>query len=202
MMDQLSSFSLQSKLTERVWEWASAELPMEPPPAHYCPTRDIFTGRTDHCRNEALRAGMSADQSYLLHAIIGEIGNNAFDHNIGAWKDVPGIFFAWECKPGMCTIVIADRGQGILQTLRQVRPQLRSYDEALHIAFLERLSGRAPERRGNGLKFVRSILLEDGLQFAYQSGNAQYAVMKRQEHWSETSNAVPGCVAVVSWKAS
>jgi hypothetical protein len=145
---------------------------------------------------------MSADQSYLLHAIIGEIGNNAFDHNIGAWRDLPGILFAWQCTPDACVVAIADRGQGILQTLRQVRSELRSHEEALHVAFLERLSGRAPERRGNGLKFVRSILLEDGLDLEFQSGDAHYAVVKHQEQWSNASKAVPGCIAVVSWKSS
>ncbi|MDD5054677.1 MAG: hypothetical protein PHZ00_00225 [Candidatus Peribacteraceae bacterium] len=189
-------------LLQGAFAWASSQAATEPMAEQYCPTRDVFTGRIDHCRSEAIRAGMTADQSFLLHAVLGEIGNNAFDHNIGAWKDLPGILFSWQCKPGTCSIVIADRGQGILQTLRQVRPALHSDEDALHVAFLERLSGRAPERRGNGLKFVRSVLLEDGLNLAFQSGNARYAVMKKQELWSNVTNAVPGCIAVVSWKAS
>ena len=57
-------------------------------------------------------------------------------------------------------IVLADRGQGILTTLKRVRPELINSSEAMRLAFTETISGRYPETRGNGLKFVRSIIVE------------------------------------------
>lgn len=42
-------------------------------------------------------------------------------------------------------IVLADRGLGILETLKQVRPTLKTHIEAVNVAFTEILSGRAPE---------------------------------------------------------
>ncbi|MBU2523597.1 hypothetical protein KKG71_00165, partial [Patescibacteria group bacterium] len=42
-------------------------------------------------------------------------------------------------------IVLADRGLGILETLRQVLPELASHTEAVEVAFTQFVSGRAPE---------------------------------------------------------
>ncbi len=52
------------------------------------------------------------------------------------------------------TIIIADRGRGIMETLKKVKPGLANDMDALTVVFTERISGRAPEARGNGLKFV------------------------------------------------
>jgi hypothetical protein len=93
----------------------------------------------------------------LVTAIAGEIGNNSFDHNLGNWPDIPGIFFSYSIRSRK--VVLADRGQGILATLKRVRPELTNADEALKVAFTETISGRFPEARGNGLKFVRSIII-------------------------------------------
>ena len=60
-------------------------------------------------------------------------------------------------------IVLADRGLGILETLKQVRPTLKTHIEAVNVAFTEILSGRAPEKRGNGLKFVREVTFTNPL---------------------------------------
>ena len=47
-------------------------------------------------------------------AVAGEIGNNSFDHNLGNWADMIGIFFYYDEKTH--TIILADRGQGVLVT--------------------------------------------------------------------------------------
>ena len=69
-------------------------------------------------------------------------------------------------------IVLADRGQGILTTLKRVRPELINSSEAMRLAFTETISGRYPETRGNGLKFVRSII-GNPFSLTFQTGNAR-----------------------------
>ena len=91
----------------------------------------------------------------LITAIVGEIGNNSFDHNLGNWPDMPGIFFSYTIRNK--EVVLADRGQGILKTLKRVRTELTNSSAAMRVAFTETVSGRYPEARGNGLKFVKSI---------------------------------------------
>ena len=64
-----------------------------------------------------------------------------------------GIYYGYNLEQRQ--IVLADRGLGILKTLQQTIPGLSGHKEALHIAFTEIVSGRAPEKRGNNLKYVR-----------------------------------------------
>jgi hypothetical protein len=59
----------------------------------------------------------------LLTSVAGEIGNNSYDHNLGQWPDIPGIFFAYDLNKKQ--IALADRGVGILETLRKVKPELK-----------------------------------------------------------------------------
>lgn len=53
---------------------------------------------------------------------------------------------------------LGDRGQGILSSLKQVLPTLQDDQVALNTAFEKKISGRSPEHRGNGLKFVRNVI--------------------------------------------
>ena len=142
------------------------------------------------------KSGLQEDRLHLFEAVLSEIGNNAFDHNIGNWREIPGVFFGAETgkKP---LFVIADRGQGVRTTLSRVRPDLTTDADALRVAFTERISGRAPERRGNGLKFVRRVLLNDGLDCWYGSGSAVYEVLGKQEVWKDADQPVPGCCAIL-----
>ena len=47
---------------------------------------------------------------------------------------------------------------GVLGSLSAVLPELRDHQSALATAFEKVVSGRHPERRGNGLKFVRDVI--------------------------------------------
>ena len=96
------------------------------------------------------------DYFSLIVSVAGEIGNNSYDHNIAHWPDIPGIFFGYELKKNQ--IALADRGLGILETLKRVKPELKDFKEALQVAFTEIISGRTPEARGNGLKYVRRVI--------------------------------------------
>lgn len=129
---------------------------------HRCDTRDKFNAKLDSFYLET--------NHNLLTAICGEIGNNAFDHNLGNWRDndIPGLYFDWQIKG---FVIFVDRGVGVRRTLSRVRPNISSDEEALRIAFNERISGRSPERRGNGLKFVKKIVMEQKWDLYFQSGN-------------------------------
>ena len=145
----------------RAWVLAPSDRVPRDPDQH-CPTRDVFTGRLDHARIILERTPEFAECSSELIAAAGEIGNNAFDHNIVQWRDVPGCWFGWAIVGSRWGVVLADRGQGVLATLRRIRPELSDDASALRVAFHEVISGRSPEQRGNGLKFVASVIGRGG----------------------------------------
>lgn len=162
----------------------------------YCPTRDVFEGRLNRMLADLLeRKAVGDNNVYILSAIAGEIGNNSFDHNLGNWPDVPGIFFAYDFVSGI-KIILADRGQGILKTLKRVRPELKNDQEALRVAFTEKISGRAPESRGNGLKFVRESVESREIYLTFTSGNAQADINEEMEI-QELKEGISGCLAII-----
>lgn len=156
------------------FEWASAKMGTIPQEEVYCQTRDVAQARVGKLDILLPKAGWDEEQTALVTSIVGELANNCFDHNIGQWKDVPGCWFEYSIEHHTFKATIADRGQGILSSLRQVRSQLRSHGEALHLAFTEAVSGRAPEKRGNGLKFVvHSLNQLAPAHFSMCSGDAK-----------------------------
>ncbi len=110
----------------------------------------------------------STDLVSLLTLVAGEIGDNSFAHNAGNWPDVPGVFYGYDEHKRI--IVLADRGQGVRATLQRVRPTIASDVEALRIAFTEIISGRDPEKRGNGLKVIRQIAETKSIGLIFRSG--------------------------------
>src|SRR3989344_3728048 len=139
-------------------EWASTSDPREPESDFYCSTSERFKTRLERMAHELNIGGSRQGAGSLISSAAGEIGNNSFDHNLGNWPDIIGILFSYNMKNKK--VVLADRGQGILATLKRVRPGLINAAEALKVAFTETISGRYPETRGNGLKFVRSIIVD------------------------------------------
>lgn len=196
--------SNEGVMVQRGWGWVLASSDNVPhDPSEHCPTRDVFTGRLDHARILLERAPKFQMIASELIAAVGEIGNNTFDHNIGQWRDVPGCWFGWMLGDGHWTAVIADRGQGILATLRRIRPELHDDMEALRVAFREVISGRSPEQRGNGLKFVASVIGQRGdRQLEFHSGAAQVVLTSprkgRHEEWSPSVRVLPGTLAILS----
>jgi len=163
----------------------------------YCQTRDAFQARIDRMTANLLRTKIiDSNDIFVVSAMVGEIGNNSFDHNLGKWPDVTGIFFGYTASEKR-EIILADRGQGILATLRQVKPELQNDSEALKTAFLERISGRAPERRGNGLKFVKENIQLQKMHLFFSSGNAQAELNDKMEI-TETENKINGCLAIIT----
>lgn len=166
-------------------------------PEAYCPTRDVFQARLDHLLTDCLRQLNNESLSYLLVAVAGEIGNNSFDHNLGNWHDVMGIYFAADLSSRQ--IVLADRGQGIFSTIKKVKPSVASDREALQVAFTEIISGRAPEQRGNGLKFVKKIFEEQNWQLNFYSGNASCKIQGGTINFADENKKTTGIVALIKF---
>ena len=151
------------------WAWATSAQPPELPSEYYCERQDRFTSRLEGKMVPVLLgAAIPEDIVSLLVQMTGEIGDNSFAHNGANWPDVPGIFFAYDTNKRV--IVLADRGQGVRSTLRRVRPELETDSDALRVAFTEIVSGRSPEKRGNGLKVVRRVAESVPIGLQYRSG--------------------------------
>lgn len=157
--------------------WAASEQPPNIPGEYYCESSDRFSARLSRFGAD-LRAteALPADLVSLVVAVAGEIGDNSFAHNLGNWPDVPGLYFAYDMQKRL--VVLADRGQGVLKTLRRVKPELDNDRDAIIVAFTEFISGRSPERRGNGLKFVREIMEIHPIGLRFQSGIATAHIPK------------------------
>ncbi|KKP59527.1 MAG: hypothetical protein UR53_C0001G0027 [Candidatus Magasanikbacteria bacterium GW2011_GWC2_34_16] len=163
----------------------------------YCSTRDVFEARNQRVAKLLIDSGKDDSFSYLLSAVIGELGNNSFDHNIANWPDVPGVYFRIDTEARF--VIIADRGRGVRATLQNIRPDINSDLSALRVAFTEVISGRSPEQRGNGLKFVRNSILNLELDFKFYSGNAAYSITNKTENFVQTENSIRGTITLISF---
>ncbi|MFA4831018.1 MAG: winged helix-turn-helix domain-containing protein [Patescibacteria group bacterium] len=163
----------------------------------YCPTRDVFQFRTERILKALLDSGLDESLSYLLVAVIGEIGNNSYDHNLGNWPDIPGVFFKVDLPERL--IMLADRGQGVLTTLKKIRPNIADDTEALRTAFTEIISGRSPEHRGNGLKFVRRVIEENKLTLTFYSGQGKCLIENGGIKFLKAEKNVKGTAAIIEF---
>ncbi len=167
----------------------------------YCQTRDVFQAKLDKMLQDLLDSGETEENAYIVSAIVGEIGNNSFDHNIGNWRDIPGVFFAYDFSEKEKNVGLADRGQGVFATLKRVKPELSNDLEALKAAFTERITGRAPENRGNGLKFVRDNVERRKMRLVFSSGNAR-AKLNENIGYEKIDEKIEGCLAILSLKTA
>lgn len=122
----------------------------------YSETRDQSNARISKWVRYFQSQKISLQDSILLGAILGELTNNAFDHNLGHWDKTPGCVVGFQIDQATKTLQLAigDRGQGVISSLQSTVGLKISPQDVLFKAFNERISGRAPEKRGNGLKFV------------------------------------------------
>lgn len=154
-----------------------------------CESRDVFQAQ--------LEVLYQTLKNPLLIAVCGEIGNNSFDHNLGNWRDLSGVYFEVADKDKI--IVLADRGQGVRKTLSNVVSGLVSDLEAVKTAFVKTISGRNPEQRGNGLKFVASAFKKNPWELYFQSGHGTVRIAKGGITFGEAQNDVKGCLAVIRY---
>lgn len=169
LLEDIQRFALD--LEKLGWAWAASAQPPEIPAEYYCERQDRFTNRLEKMGLLLARTDTVGEAAAsLLTTVAGEVGDNSFMHNIGNWPDMPGIFFAYDI--GKRVIALADRGQGVRKTLSRVRPNIKTDVEALRVAFTEIVSGREPEKRGNGLKVVRRIAESNPIHLLFRSGTA------------------------------
>lgn len=175
--------------------WISVKKEFEPDNHFYCSNSAVFLSRITKLQNELSKIAELENTFPLVVAIAGEIGDNSFAHNLGKWPDVPGIFFGYDLAKK--EIILADRGQGVLATLKRVKPELKNDAEALCTAFTEIISGRAPEERGNGLKFVRNVVANNDISLYFRTGNAEIRIEKGDTDLRiKTINSyIRGCIA-------
>ncbi|OGL70196.1 hypothetical protein A3C09_02630 [Candidatus Uhrbacteria bacterium RIFCSPHIGHO2_02_FULL_47_44] len=180
-------------------EWVHAETPFVPESDFYCQTSDVFKTRFERMVHEMDANPLFIKTASLISSAAGEIGSNSYDHNIGNWPDVPGIFFAYDL--GKRIIILADRGQGVLKTLQRVRPNLVSDQEALHVAFTEILTSRENEHRGNGLKYTKDALNLADATLNFQSGTATLRIQKGilKFKTEKTPDPIHGCLSVIEF---
>lgn len=171
----------------------------EIPERFYCPNSSVFQSRVIKMQTVLFETKGLEQIFSLLTAVVGEIGNNSFDHNLGNWPDISGVFFGYDNNKRK--IVLADRGQGILETLKRVKPGLSTPEDALLTAFTEVISGRAPEERGNGLKFVKKVVTENQMGLLFQTGDAKLDLIKdgRGLHIQHATENIRGCLALLTF---
>lgn len=201
-----ASMPSSSTLIQSAVEWyiASDSSPKKIFP-EVCGSRDQFQARLDNLYQEIIaRKIISENETSLLVSVVGEIGNNCFDHNLGQWKDQAGCWFSWTADAENLLCLIADRGQGLLNSLKRVKPDLKDESEALKIAFEKKLSGRSPEQRGNGLKFVRTVINQHpnrSLLFWSGSDNACFGNTRLEKYMDSVkiTKQGTGTLALLIW---
>ena len=158
--------------------------------AHFSITRDVFTAR--------LESFIIDTNKYLEAAIIGEIGNNTFDHNF-IFENIyqKGVYCNYNFRERY--VLLADYGRGIKGSLLQVIPNIQNDLEALKIAFTQKISGRSPEQRGNGLKFVSETIRNNNWDLYFQSGNAYCIINKTGTKYSNGNTFISGCLAIIDF---
>lgn len=178
-------------------DWAL--LHKEFPDQFYCQNSGVFQARVTKMGGLMMENKNAKSLFSLLTSIAGEIGNNSYDHNLGQWPDTPGIFFGYDLNKKQ--IVLADRGLGILQTLKRVKPELKDHEQALKVAFTEIISGRKPEARGNGLKYVRNVISKNPIDLLFQTGDAKLILNGGSADLDikVVEENIRGCIALINY---
>lgn len=188
-----------NNLEKLAYEWATIESEKADTKSEfYCQTRDVFESRNDKTPERLIVQGIDEGLAYMIFSMLGELGNNSFDHNLANWPDIPGIFFSvvYDGKKGKA--IIADRGLGVLKTLRKAKPELKDDQEALEIAFTKKISSRILENRGNGLKFVKNNIMKNNLVLEFYSGDAEARINHAMEI-KKSKNYINGCIVVLNF---
>lgn len=179
------------------WAYAPASKIGYVPPRFYCSDSSIFKARLSRLESELQLDPALKDSFSLVTSLVAEIGNNSFDHNIGNWPDMPGIFFGYDLSKRK--IILADRGRGVLATLKSVRSSLSNDKDALNVAFTEVVSGRSLEARGNGLKYVKKVVTEYAMSLWFESGEAA-AIIDNHLDIVHVGHNFKGCFVILDYK--
>lgn len=123
--------------------------------------RDDFNARLSGIRSVFQAFGMSnEDDVNRATVLVGELGNNVFDHNEGVWPtEIRGAVILGQnyLQEKKVEVVVTDPGIGFRQSLRTVDPNLTDI-EAIKLG-LEGCTGRIGEERGNGLRLIQDWVI-------------------------------------------
>lgn len=120
--------------------------------------RDEFSARLGRFISIFKNFGLAENDARLITGIVGELGNNVFDHNALNWPtDISGCFIAAQNYPNkkILEFTVGDTGTGFLGSLNARFPDLKNDVEAI-LWGLAGNTGRINEKRGNGLKTIQS----------------------------------------------
>ena len=155
-------------------------------------TRDVLQARID--------TYVSRTNKYLESAVIGELGNNTFDHNLDYDANhLRGSYFSYDESGNF--IVLADFGEGVRTTISRVKT-VNDDLEALKLVFTEHISSRSLENRGNGLKFVSESVIEQGWELFFQSGIAVCLIDKNGMSFYNSDIDIIGCLVIINFKVN
>jgi hypothetical protein len=163
-----------------------------PTKEHFSPHRDVFTAR--------MQTYIAETGCYLAAAVISEIGNNTFDHNFTFADDCPRGVYCDLSYGGDDWTVLADFGRGVRKSLARVVLDIQTDVEAVETAFTKRISGRSPEQRGNGLKFVADTIRQQDWELYFQSGSGACTIDKAGPRFFEAHKAITGCLGIIRFK--
>lgn len=139
----------------------------------HCEYRDEFDGKLERFMEMFKNFGLNDDDARLATALVGELGNNTFDHNLGSWPtDISGCIIVAQNYPKKKKIQVAigDPGVGFLGSLKAAFPDLKTDIEAIRKG-LGGNTGRIGELRGNGLKLIQQWTINNfSGKLAIQSG--------------------------------
>ena len=171
-----------------------------------CETRDIFVARLTSQFSTIRSSPIKEVDLPLVVSVAGEVGNNSFDHNLGHWKDQPGCWFEVQFFRNHLWVLVADRGRGIYRSLTHAVPTVSNDQAAIEIAFEKRISGRAPEQRGNGLVFVKNAFAnipKSGICCRSGNGVVQYGELGNRcfEILKTASLENEGTVTLMVWSS-
>ncbi|MBM2821053.1 MAG: hypothetical protein HW405_813 [Candidatus Berkelbacteria bacterium] len=167
---------------------------------YHCPTQDIFGARLNKFYMMFEHCGLDDGQAGYMTGILGEIGNNVFDHNLGNWPiDVTGAIIVGQAYPKKheLEIIVADPGIGFKQSLRRKDPNLKNQIEAIELALKEGVSGRIEEKRGNGLKCVQDWTFNELSGMIKIQSYDGLVIASKKELRSQTVPAILGTIVGV-----
>lgn len=147
----------------------------------HCYFRDEFNARLPRFISIFENFGLTLEESQRATAVVGELGNNVFDHNLGNWPtNNSGCIITAQNYPSYRRIEIAvgDPGVGFYGSLKAAFPNIKNDVEAIKTG-LDGKTGRIGEERGNGLRIIQDWTINNfSGKVAIHSGNGLVIVSK------------------------
>lgn len=146
--------------------------------------QDEFNAKLGNFLRMFTSFGLDTSNVFRATALVGELGNNVFDHNSGNWPtDIGGCIIACQNYPKRKSIEIAvgDPGIGFKRSLKTAFPDLPDDIAAIRKG-LAGFTGRVGEDRGNGLKLIQKWTLNNfSGNVIIQSGEGLVVVKQKGE---------------------